>query len=96
MNRKAVKAHKNERLLPYIIDIFLCLFDGSYLAKDMPETVKTIAVDVSTLPRRVISKLPMRKTKKEKIFRTTGQIEGLMKELMYPSAPDNMECDITL
>ncbi len=96
VNRKAVKAHKNERLLPHIIDIFLCLFDGSYLAKDMPETVKTIAVDVSTLPRRVISRLPMKKAKKEKIFRTTGQIEGLMQELMYPSAPDNMECDITL
>ena len=91
-----MKAHKNEKLLPHIINIFLCLFDGSYLALDMPETVKTIALDVSTLPRRVISKLPMKKAKKEKIFRTTGQIEALMRELMYPSAPDNAECEIAL
>ena len=96
VNRKAGKGHKNEKLLPHIVNIFLCLFDGSYLARDMSETVKTIALDVSTLPRRVISKLPIKKAKKEKIFRTTGQIEGLMEELTHPSAPDNMECDIAL
>ncbi len=96
VNRKAVKAHKNERLLPYIIDIFLCLFDGSYIARDLPETVKTIALDVSTLPRRVISKLPMKKAKKEKIYRTTNQIEALMEELVHPSAPDNLHVTVQL
>ena len=96
VSRKAVKAHKNEKLLPYIIKIFLCIFDGSVIARDLPDTVKTIALDVSTLPRRVIGKLPMKKAKKEKIYRTTGQIEALMRELMYPAAPDNLECEIEL
>ena len=96
VDRKAVKAHKNDRLLPYIIDIFLCLFDGSSIAQDMPETVKTIALDVSSLPRRVISKLPMKKAKKEKIYRTTNQIEALMEELVHPSAPDNLHVSVRL
>ena len=96
ISRRALKAHKNEKLLPYIITIFLCLFDGSYLAKDLPDTVKTVALDVSTLPRRVIGKLPIKKAKKEKIYRTTDQIENLMQELMYPAAPDNLQCEIDL
>jgi len=96
VNRKAVKAHKKERLLPHILNIFLCLFDGSYIASDLPETVKTIATDVSTLPGRIIAKLPIKKAKKEKIYRTTNEIEGIMKELLYPSMPDNMECDIII
>ncbi len=96
VNKAAVKAHKNEKLLPYIVSIFLCLFDGSYLAAGLPQTVKTIAADVSTLPRRVTAKLPIKKTKKEKIFRTTDQIEGIVKELVYPGAPDNLNCEIEL
>ncbi len=96
INKKALKAHKKEKLLPYIVDIFLCLFDGSRIAADMPETVKTIATDVSTLPHRVIAKLPIKKSKKEKIYKITDQIEGIVKELVYPSAPDNTECDIAL
>ena len=96
VNRKAVRAHKKERLLPWIIDIFLCLFDGSAIARDMPEDVKAIAADVSTLPRRVISKLPLGKAKKEKIYRTTGQIEAIAHELVYPGAPDNLACEIDL
>ena len=91
-----MKAHKNEKLLPYIVSIFLGLFDGSYLAAGLPQTVKTIAADVSTLPRRVTAKLPIKKTKKEKIFHTTDQIEGIVKELVYPGAPDNLNCEIEL
>ena len=96
VDRKALRAHKNEPLLPWIVSIFLCLFDGSAIARDMPEDVKTIAADVSTLPRRVIAKLPMKKAKKEKIYRTTSQIEVILHELVYPSAPDNLSCEIEL
>lgn len=96
IDRAALKAHKKEKLLPYIIDIFLCLFDGSYLAKDMPDTVKTIVKDVSTLPRRVVKRLPVKKAKKEKLFRTLRQIEAIAQELVYPAAPDNLHCEIDL
>lgn len=96
INKAALKAHKNEKLLPYILQIFLCLFDGSYLASDLPETVKTIASDVSTLPRRVTAKLPLGKAKKEKLNRTFAQIEALLQELINPSAPDNIRSEIEL
>ncbi|MCH5198036.1 MAG: metallophosphoesterase [Oscillospiraceae bacterium] len=96
VNRKAVKAHKKEKLLPYVISIFLCLFDGSYIASSLPETVKTIVGDVGTLPGRVVSKLPIKKAKKEKIYKTTNEIEGIVRELVYPAAPDNTECSVLL
>ena len=96
VDRAALKAHKKELLLPYIIQIFLCLFDGSFLAKDMPDTVKTIVTDVSTLPRRVVKKLPVKKAKKQKLLGTLGQIEGIAQELINPAAPDNLHCEIEL
>ncbi len=95
VNKKAVKAHKKEKLLPWILEIFLCIFDGSYLAADMPDTVKTVAVDVSTLPRRIVKELPIKKAKKEKLYKTFAQIEALLRELVYP-AYDNMNCEIDL
>ena len=96
VNKKAVKAHKTEKLLPYIINIFLTLFDGSYIAASLPDTVKTIATDVSTLPRRVVSKLPMGKAKKAKIYKTTDQIEEVMREALFPAFPDQLDCVIDL
>lgn len=96
IHRKALKALKNEPLLPLILDIFLCVFDGSAAAQTMSEDVKTIATDVSTLPGRIVKKLPIGKKKKEKIYRTTGEIENILRELIYPSAPNNQESDILL
>ena len=96
VNKKAVKAHKKERLLPYILNIFLCLFDGSAIAKDMPETVKTVACDVGSLPGRIVSKLPIKKAKKEKINKTTDEIKNIVTELVYPSKPDNLEFNVEL
>ena len=71
-------------------------FDGSDGAKTTPQAVKTIARDVSALPRRIVRRLPIKKEKKEKIFRTTDQIEALARELVEPSAPDNRACRIEL
>ena len=96
VNRKAVRALKKEPLLPLILQIFLCVFDGSASAKTLPAPAKVIATDVSTLPRRVVRKLPLGKARKEKLYKTFGQIEGVVKELLYPSAPDNQHCFIDL
>ena len=96
VDKKAARALKNEPLLPYILDIFCCVFDGSMSAREMPEPVKTIAKDVSTLPRRIVGKLPLGKAKKEKIYRTTGEIEKILRELIEPSLPDNADCEIDL
>ena len=96
VNRKAVRALKKEPLLPLILQIFLCVFDGSASAKTLPAPAKVIATDVSTLPRRVVRKLPLGKARKEKLYKTFDQIEGVVKELLYPSAPDNQHCFIDL
>lgn len=96
VDRKAVKAVKNDLLLDHVIDIFLNVFDGSATAKGQKEEVKKIAIDVSTLPRRVITKLPLKKGTKKKIAGITEQIESLVNELMYPSAPDNLHFTVEL
>lgn len=96
INKKALKALKNEPLLPLILNIFLCVFDGSLNADQMSAEMKTVATDVSTLPGRIVKKLPIGKKKKEEILKTTAEIEKILRELIYPSAPDNRECDILL
>ena len=89
VDKKAVKALKDDRLLDHILTLFLSVFDGSVRMDETPEAVKTIARGVGTLPRRVIRRLPLKREKKEKIRRTTDQIEALVEELVNPSAPDN-------
>lgn len=96
VDRAAVKALKNDRLLPYVIDLFLCVFDGSESAKALPDAAKTIARDVGTLPGRVVSKLPVGRSRKESIRKITGQIEALVFELVDPAGPDNIESVIEL
>ena len=96
IDRASVKAHKNEPLLPYVETIFLALFDGSAEAKDLPDTVKTIAFDVSTLPRRIVKRLPIKKSKKEGLNKTFLQIEALLRELLCPAAGDNLTGEIAL
>lgn len=96
VNKTAVKAIKDDNLLSHILDVFLNVFDGSFTAKTQKEEVKTIVLDVSTLPGRVVKKLPLDRKKKEKIYKITGSIERIAEELMHPSQPDNGECDISL
>lgn len=96
VDKAAVKAIKDDNLLTHILDVFLNVFDGSFTAKTQKEEVKTIVLDVSTLPGRVVKKMPLGREKKEKIYKITGSIEHIAEELMHPSAPDNRECDISL
>ena len=96
VRKKNVKSVKDRPLLPLILEIFLCVFDGSMNAKTMSDDVKAVASDVSTLPRRIVKKLPIGKDKKEKIFRTTDEIEKILQELVNPSLPDNTDCVIDL
>ncbi len=96
VNKKAVRALKNDRLLDHILTLWLNVFDGSMYAKELPEAVQTIAADVSTLPRRIVRRLPIKKAKKEKIYKTAGMIEALVEELIHPSAPDNQASAVEL
>ena len=96
VSRKAVREIADDRLLDHIVNVYLNVFDGSETAKTQPEAVKTIVADVASLPRRILKKIPMKKTKKEKIRKITDQAEALAAELMHPSAPDNRDAVIAL
>lgn len=94
IDKKALKVIRDKKLLDLVSDVFLSIFDGSRDMKNIPEEEKIIVCSVGRLPSRIIKKLPIKS--KEKILRTTDQIEILTKELMYPDLPDNEKCTITL
>ena len=96
VDKNDVKAVKNEKLLPHIIDDFLNCFDGSFISRSQEEAVKRITVDVVGLPSRVVSHLPLGAEKKKKILGLTDAAADTARELEYPSAPDNMNCVIEL
>lgn len=96
VDKNAVRALKDDNLLEHILNVFLNVFDGSETARGQRPEVAAIVRDISTLPRRIVSKLPLGREKKQKIYRTTDGIEHIAEELMHPSAPDNRECDIDL
>ncbi|MBR3766782.1 MAG: metallophosphoesterase [Clostridia bacterium] len=96
IDRKALKAIKRMPLLELVSKVFLSIFDGSVFVKDASAAEKKVVCSVGTLPSRIVKKLPLNKDKKEKILKTTDQIEALTKELMYPSEPDNMNTVIAL
>ena len=89
IDKKAVRAVRKQPLLPHIIDIIMNIFDGSETSKTQDENVKRIAMDVARLPGRIVRRLPMPKKKKEKLLKTLSEIVSIMKELLYPSLPDN-------
>ena len=87
VDRGAVKALRNEPLLPYIKTLFLCVFDGSARLTTWDKwtpAAEAIVLDVGTLPGRIVKRLPMKTAKKEKLLQTTAQIETLVKHLTQP------------
>lgn len=96
IDKKYLKDVKNMLLLDLVSKVFLSVFDGSYSAADMTEAEKEIICSVGLLPSRIVRRLPLKDSKKEGILKTTDQIMILTRELMYPSAPDNMNTVIEL
>ena len=95
-DKQDIKAVKDDKLLPHIIDDFLNVFDGSYLARSQKEEVKRITVSVGQCASAVVGRLPMGKDKKAGILKTTDQIGDIARELMYPSGPDSIDWVIDL
>ena len=96
-NRPAsLKVIKNELLLPLVIKVFLCVFDGSKTAKDFSEETKKVVFDAGTLFERIVKKLPLKENKKAGLLRTAKLISDIAGELVYPSSPDNEHCIISL
>ena len=96
IDKKALNAVKDEKLLKTVTDVFLCVFDGSHTACSMSKELKTVVTQVSALPGKAVSRLPLNKEKKEKIYKITDAVKATAQELMYPSPPDNLECEISL
>ena len=95
-DKNDIKAVKDDKLLPHIIDDFLNVFDGSYLARSQKEEVKRITVSVGACLSTVVGRLPIGKDKKAGIQKTTDQIGAIARELMYPTSPDVMDSYIEL
>lgn len=96
IDKKALKEIKSKKLLDLVSDVFLSIFDGSFAVENASDAERQVVCCVGTLASRVVKKLPVKKSKKEKILRTTDQIEILTKELMYPSKPSNLSTVIEL
>ena len=96
VDKKSLKAIKNELLLPLVIKVFLCVFDGSKTAKDFNEETKKVVFDAGTLFERIVKKLPLKENKKAGLLRTAKLISDIAGELVYPSSPDNEHCVISL
>ena len=95
-DKKDIRAVKDDRLLPHIIDDFLNVFDGSYLARSQQEEVKRITVSVGQCLSPLVGRLPLGKGKKQSIQKTTDQIGAIARELMYPAGPDTMDWEVAL
>lgn len=95
-DKHAIKAIRDDRLLNHIADVFLNVFDGSYTAGRQKEEVRQITTSLASLPSRAIRALPVRPRGAENLLGTTDQISAIAKELMYPSAPDNMHHEVDL
>lgn len=92
VNKKSVKALKNDNLIGHIMDIYLGVFDGSIKNYGTESPVYIIVKDVASLPMRLSRYIKaLRKEKIGKIFR---QIEEIAEELTNPSLPDNQHCVI--
>ncbi len=89
VDKKAVKAIKDDNLMDHIMDIFLSVFDGSIKSYDTSDPVYIIVHDVATLPKRASKVLKIKALRKDKIQKIFGQIEEIAEELTNPSAPNN-------
>ncbi len=84
IDKKALKAVADDKLIDYVYAILLSVFDGSKDMDKMPDAAKTVAKDVASLPGRIIRKIPVKKDKFGGVLKITDQIEVLMQELVYP------------
>ncbi len=95
VNKKAVKQIKNDNLLAHIMDIYLCVFDGSLKkCESTDDPVYIITKDIASLPKRISKVLKTKALQKEKIKKIFTQIEEIAEELTNPSAPDNQHAII--
>ncbi len=94
VDRKALKEIKKMPLLLLVSNVFMGVFDGSMNLKEACDAEKSVVCSVGSLASRIIRKLPLKD--KDKILKTTDQIDMITKELMYPAEPDNMNTVIVL
>ncbi|MBQ8209780.1 MAG: metallophosphoesterase [Clostridia bacterium] len=95
VNKQAVKQIKNDNLVEHIMDIYLCVFDGSLKkCSSTNDPVYIIVKDVASLPKRISRVVKIKTLQKEKIQKVFTQIEELAEELTNPSLPDNQHAVI--
>ena len=91
VERSVLKKIKDDSLIEIVSDIFLNVFDGSFTAKNQKPAAKRAAFEIAALPERFAAAIH-----NEKLMKTAAQIKETAAELLYPSAPDNLNCVISL
>lgn len=89
IDRKAAAELKDEKLINYIYEIFLAVFDGTANPHAPSTPIYKVVESVSTLPKRVCAKLPVKALKTEKMNSVMADIEATLKDLVYPTGPNN-------
>ena len=89
IDKKAAAELKDEKLITYIYEIFLSVFDGTMHPHAPSTAVYRVVADVASLPRRVCAVLPIKALKKESVQNALNDIEHTFFVLVYPSEFNN-------
>lgn len=89
IDKKAAAELKDEKLIKYIYEIFLAVFDGTVHPHAPATPEYRVVSSVAALPKRICSHLPIKALKSEKMQKIFNDIEFTLKELVYPSGLNN-------
>lgn len=96
IDKKALKEAKDKKLKDIVISHFLSVFDGTVVQYSPWDPIFIITHDAASLPRRIISKLPLKSLKKPSVQNTLKEIEVIAEKLVSPPDISNTYAVIEL
>ena len=91
IDTKALSDIKNDRLMKYIMPVFLSVFDGSRALDGCPDEVRGVLVTLANKAAAYLRVLPVGGAKKEKTERLADDLSQTLKELAHPRYPLDTE-----
>lgn len=86
---------KNEKLIKYIMPVFLSVFDGSRALAGCPDEVRRAVIALGAKISAYGKILPVKKGKKEKLQRLLSGVGQTLNELAEPELPVYREAEIS-
>ena len=81
---KALSGIKNDRLMKYVMPVFLSVFDGSQALDGCPDEVRGVLVTLANKISAYLRALPVGSAKRAKTGRLAADISQTLKELAHP------------